>query len=48
MRTLDAIQLAVIIDVHRKLGIDEVVCSDAKFLGLLKVEGFSVTNPELP
>ncbi len=44
-RTLDALQLAVALDLHRKGLIDHFVCADDKFCKVAQAEGLSVINP---
>ena len=45
LRILDAIQLAVAIDVHRNHGIAYFVCADANLCKIAADEGFTVINP---
>jgi predicted nucleic acid-binding protein len=45
LRTLDAIQLAVAIDVRRRHGIDYFVCADTNLCKIAADEGFTVINP---
>jgi predicted nucleic acid-binding protein len=45
LRTLDAIQLAVAIDVRRHHRIDYFVCADNNLCKLAEAEGFAVINP---
>ena len=45
LRTLDAIQLAVAIDIHRFHGIDYFVCADVNLCKVAEAEGFRVINP---
>ena len=47
-RTLDALQLAVALDLHRKAAIDRVVSADRDLLAVAAVEGLSVFDPENP
>lgn len=44
-RTLDALQLAVALDLQRKGLIDQFVCADEKFCKVAQAEGLSVINP---
>jgi predicted nucleic acid-binding protein len=48
LRTLDALQLAVALDLHRKKAIDRVVSADRDLLAVAAVEGLSVLDPENP
>lgn len=48
LRTLDALQLAVAIDLHRKNAIDRVVSADKDLLAVAIVEGLAVFDPENP
>jgi hypothetical protein len=48
IRTLDALHLAVAIDLRNKGVIDRVVSADARLLGAAQAEGFSVVDPEQP
>lgn len=45
IRTLDAIQLAVAIDVESRHGIDHFVCADTNLCIIAAAEGFAVINP---
>lgn len=47
LRTLDAIQLAVTLRVHRVTPINHFVCADQRLCDVAMLEGLSVTNPEL-
>ena len=48
LRTLDALQLAVAVDL-RELGLlDRFVCSDIQLCSVATLEGLSVMNPEVP
>jgi hypothetical protein len=47
IRTLDAIQLAVALRVHRVTPINHFVCADQRLCDLAMLEGLSVINPEL-
>jgi len=46
LRTLDALQLAVAIDLNQKTPLDHFVCSDIPFCQIVRQEGLSVFNPE--
>jgi hypothetical protein len=48
IRTLDALQLAVALDLRNKGVIDTVISADARLLAIAQVEGFSVVDPEQP
>jgi predicted nucleic acid-binding protein len=48
LRTLDALQLAVAIDLQRKKAIDRVVSSDKDLLAVAALEGLAVFDPENP
>lgn len=48
LRTLDALQLAVAIDLQRRGLIDSLVSSDQKLLEATRTEGVSVFDPEHP
>ena len=48
LRTLDALQLAVAIDLNPKTPLDHFVCSDIPFCQIVQQEGLSVFNPEEP
>jgi predicted nucleic acid-binding protein len=43
LRTLDSLQLAAIKSVST---VDWVVCADARFCGIIRLNGFQVINPE--
>lgn len=45
-RTLDALQLAVALDLQRQGLIDQFVCADRVLCGIAQSEGMSVINPE--
>lgn len=45
IRTLDAIQLAVAIDMHRSRPVDHFVCSDQRLCDVAALEGFAVIRP---
>jgi hypothetical protein len=46
--TLDALQLAVAVDMQRRGMLDEVVAADRVFVTLAMAEGLNVENPESP
>jgi uncharacterized protein with PIN domain len=46
LRTLDALQLAVALDVHRRASLDAVVAADSVLCEVAAAEGLPVTNPE--
>jgi predicted nucleic acid-binding protein len=46
LRTLDALQLAVALDVRRRTGLDHFVCADRNLCAVARVVGLSVINPE--
>jgi predicted nucleic acid-binding protein len=48
LRTLDALQLAVALDLHRKQAIGRVVSADKDLLAVAAVEGMTVLDPEYP
>jgi predicted nucleic acid-binding protein len=48
LRTLDALQLAVAIDLHRKKAIDRVISADRDLLDVAAVEGLDIFDPENP
>jgi predicted nucleic acid-binding protein len=48
LRTLDALQLAVAVDLHRKALIGRIVSSDKDLLVAAAVEGLGVFDPENP
>ena len=48
LRTLDALQLAVALDLHRRKAIDRFVSADRDLLLVAAVEGLSVFDPENP
>ena len=45
LRTLDAIQLAVAINLHEYLQIDYFVCADKNLCSIAELEGLSIINP---
>jgi predicted nucleic acid-binding protein len=48
LRTLDALQLAVALDVHRRVGLDHFVCADRNLCVVARLVGLPVINPEQP
>jgi hypothetical protein len=48
LRTLDALQLAVALDLRSRGVIDTVVSSDARILMVAQAERFNAVNPEQP
>ena len=48
LRTLDALQLAVALDVQHRVGLDAFVAADRAFCEVAALEGLAVLNPELP
>jgi hypothetical protein len=48
IRTLDALQLAVAIDLRNKGVIDTVISADTRLLAAAQAEGFTVFDPEQP
>jgi hypothetical protein len=48
LRTLDALQLAVALDLRSKGAIDQFICADKPLLSLAASEGFVVVDPEVP
>jgi predicted nucleic acid-binding protein len=48
LRTLDALQLAVAIDLKKREGLTEFVCADKRLCNLAMAEGLIVIDPELP
>ncbi|HXB67543.1 MAG TPA: type II toxin-antitoxin system VapC family toxin [Candidatus Acidoferrales bacterium] len=46
LRTLDALQLAVALDVRHRAGLDALVVADAAFAEIARMEGIAVINPE--
>lgn len=45
LRTLDALQLAVALDLHARNRLDAFVCADTALCDVFRLEGISVTNP---
>jgi len=48
LRTLDALQLAVALDLHKKSAIDRIVSADKDLLVVADLEGLRVFDPENP
>ncbi|MEX2142587.1 MAG: type II toxin-antitoxin system VapC family toxin [Pirellulales bacterium] len=48
LRTLDALQLAVAVELRRQGRITHIVASDTNFCSVAQAEGFVVINPEQP
>ena len=47
LRTLDALQLAVVLDVQRHGSLDSVVAADNALCEVAAAEGLPITNPEV-
>jgi hypothetical protein len=48
IRTLDALQLAVALDLRDRGMLDYIVCADTGFIAVALAEGVSIINPEQP
>jgi hypothetical protein len=48
LRTLDALQLAVVLDLHSRGLVTQFVCADQRLCAIAAAEGLSVVNPEVP
>lgn len=48
LRTLDALQLAVALDLQRQALINPFVCADQSLCTIAAAEGLAVINPEVP
>ncbi len=48
LRTLDSLQLAVGLDLHRRAMLDHFVCSDSILSACAIEEGLSIINPAQP
>jgi predicted nucleic acid-binding protein len=48
IRTLDALQLSVAIQLHQVAPIDRFVCADQRLCEIAALEGLAVVNPERP
>ena len=46
LRTLDALQLAVALDVHGRSSLKSLLVADKSFSEVAVLEGFPITNPE--
>lgn len=47
LRTLDALQLAVALDVHRRGSLNSMMAADSTLSEVAAAEGLLVTNPEV-
>jgi len=48
LRTLDALQLAVALEVQLRIGVESLVAADEVLCEVATLEGFAVLNPEHP
>jgi hypothetical protein len=48
LRTLDALQLAVALDLRRKNVVERFVCADRDLLAIAATEGLAVLDPQAP
>ena len=48
IRTLDALQLSVALNLHQTLPIDQFVCADHRLFVIALLEGLAIVNPEQP
>ena len=48
IRTLDALQLSVALQLHQVAPIDRFVCADQRLCDIARLEGLVVVNPERP
>jgi predicted nucleic acid-binding protein len=48
LRTLDALQLSVALDLRKRQRLDYFVCADKALCAVASLEGFAVINPERP
>jgi hypothetical protein len=48
LRTLDAIPLAVALQLHQSVPMDHFVCADPRLCDVAILEGLAVINPEPP
>lgn len=48
LRSLDALQLAVALDLHARGLITQFICADSRLCVIAANEGLAVVNPELP
>jgi predicted secreted Zn-dependent protease len=46
LRTLDALQLSVALDLHRRAAMEYFVCADGSLCGVAHEEGLLIINPE--
>jgi hypothetical protein len=46
LRTLDALQLSVALDLRTQGMLDHLVCADKGFIDVATAEGLAVINPE--
>jgi len=47
LRTLDALQLAVALELRRRVGLDALVVADISLAEIARTEGIAVINPEV-
>jgi hypothetical protein len=48
LRTLDALQLAVALDLQRQGLVHQFICADQSLCAITAAEGLPVINPEVP
>ena len=48
LRTLDALQLATVLDLRTRGMLNHFVCADVNLCKIARAEGLSVINPETP
>ena len=48
IRTLDALQLSIVLEAHQAAPIDQFVCADQRLCEIAVLEGLTVMNPERP
>jgi predicted nucleic acid-binding protein len=48
LRTLDALQLAVALDLHTKRVVDQFICADQSLLAIAASEGITTVDPQSP
>jgi hypothetical protein len=48
IRTLDALQLSVALQLHQVAPIDQFVCADQQLCEIARLEGLAIVNPERP
>ncbi len=46
LRTLDALQLAVALDVRQRAGLNQFICADRNLCAVARLAGLQVVNPE--